>query len=206
LISFISLSSQTGDTHVADQPLANNSELEDELIATREHLQTVIEELETSNEELQALNEEMQAANEELQSSNEELEASNEELQSTNEELTTVNEELIVKGGELSLVNTELENLQNSTGFSLVLLDQELRLQRYNKEAASLFGFSVHTLGKSIPALSHPVIEVLEPREWPWQTASSGNSKSALAANTTTCCVPLYLAGSNTGRGDHHLH
>ena len=161
LISFISLSSQTGDTHVADQPLANNSELEDELIATREHLQTVIEELETSNEELQALNEEMQAANEELQSSNEELEASNEELQSTNEELTTVNEELIVKGGELSLVNTELENLQNSTGFSLVLLDQELRLQRYNKEAASLFGFSVHTLGKSIPALSHPVIEVL---------------------------------------------
>jgi two-component system CheB/CheR fusion protein len=162
LISFISLSTQTGDTPVPDHTLANNSELEDELIATREHLQTVIEELETSNEELQALNEEMQAANEELQSSNEELEASNEELQSTNEELTTVNEELIVKGGELGLVNTELENLQNSTGFSLILLDQELRLQRYNKEAASLFGFSVHTIGKSIPGLTLPVIGVLE--------------------------------------------
>lgn len=162
LISFISLSTQAGETHVADQPLTNGSELEDELIATREHLQTVIEELETSNEELQALNEEMQAANEELQSSNEELEASNEELQSTNEELTTVNEELIVKGGELSLVNTELENLQNSTGFSLILLDQELRLQRYNKEAASLFGFSVHTLGKEIPSLALPVIEIME--------------------------------------------
>ena len=162
LISFISLSTQEGDTPVEEQPQVNNSELEDELIATREHLQTVIEELETSNEELQALNEEMQAANEELQSSNEELEASNEELQSTNEELTTVNQELIVKGSELSLVNTELENLQNSTGFSLILLDQELRLQRYNKEAASLFNFSVHTLGKSIPALSLPVVEVLE--------------------------------------------
>ncbi len=161
LISFISQSPQTGDAPFVDHPLPNSSEVEDELIATREHLQTVIEELETSNEELQALNEEMQAANEELQSSNEELEASNEELQSTNEELTTVNEELIVKGGELSLVNTELENLQNSTGFSLVLLDQDLRLQRYNKEAASLFGFSVHTLGKSIPALSLPVVEVL---------------------------------------------
>ena len=161
LISFISLTTQTGDAHVADQPQVNNSELEDELIATREHLQTVIEELETSNEELQALNEEMQAANEELQSSNEELEASNEELQSTNEELTTVNEELIVKGGELSLVNTELENLQNSTGFSLILLDQELRLIRYNKEAASLFGFSVHTLGKSIVSLALPVAEVM---------------------------------------------
>jgi len=161
LISFISLTTQTGDTQVADQSPANNSELEDELIATREHLQTVIEELETSNEELQALNEEMQAANEELQSSNEELEASNEELQSTNEELTTVNQELIVKGGELSLVNTELENLQNSTGFSLVLLDQDMRLQRYNKEAAALFSFSLHTLGKSIPTLSLPVVEVL---------------------------------------------
>ena len=161
LVSFMSLSTQSGETHVSDQPQANNSELEDELIATREHLQTVIEELETSNEELQALNEEMQAANEELQSSNEELEASNEELQSTNEELTTVNEELVVKGGELGMVNTELENLQNSTGFSLVLLDQELRLQRYNKEAASLFGFSVHTLGKPIPGVTLPVIEVL---------------------------------------------
>ncbi len=162
LISFISQDIQKGELQTTDQPLPNSSEIEDELIATREHLQTVIEELETSNEELQALNEEMQAANEELQSSNEELEASNEELQSTNEELTTVNEELIVKGGELSLVNTELENLQNSTGFSLVLLDQDLRLQRYNKEAATLFGFSVHTLGKSIPALSLPVVEVLE--------------------------------------------
>ncbi|ADL54161.1 EAL domain-containing protein [Gallionella capsiferriformans] len=162
LISFISLTAEPGEVHPEDRMPVNSSELEDELIATREHLQTVIEELETSNEELQALNEEMQAANEELQSSNEELEASNEELQSTNEELTTVNEELIVKGGELSLVNTELENLQNSTGFSLILLDQELRLQRYNKEAASLFGFSVHTLGKSIPGLAVPVIDVLE--------------------------------------------
>ena len=162
LVSFISLATLMDGSHVTDQPPVNNSELEDELIATREHLQTVVEELETSNEELQALNEEMQAANEELQSSNEELEASNEELQSTNEELTTVNQELIVKGGELTLVNTELENLQNSTGFSLVLLDQELRLQRYNKEAASVFGFSVHTLGKTISGLVLPVTEVLK--------------------------------------------
>jgi len=162
LISFISLASPTDMNQVTDHPLSTNNELEDELIATREHLQTVIEELETSNEELQALNEEMQAANEELQSSNEELEASNEELQSTNEELTTVNQELIVKGGELSLVNTELENLQNSTGFSLILLDQELRLQRFNKEAASLFGFSLHTLGKPITGLPLLISEVLE--------------------------------------------
>ncbi len=165
LISFIVLSTQADTVQEPDHPLSTSSELEDELIATREHLQTVIEELETSNEELQALNEEMQAANEELQSSNEELEASNEELQSTNEELTTVNQELIVKGGELTLVNTELENLQNSTGFSLILLDRDLRLLRYNKEAASQFGFSVHTLGKSLAGLQLPVHDVLESAE-----------------------------------------
>lgn len=68
--------------------------LEQELIATREHLQTVVEELETSNEELQASNEELQASNEELQASNEELETTNEELQSTNEELQTAYSEI----------------------------------------------------------------------------------------------------------------
>ena len=56
-----------------------HSPLKDELIATRKHLQTIVEELETSNEEMQTLNEEMQAANEELQTTNEELEAANEE-------------------------------------------------------------------------------------------------------------------------------
>ncbi|MEJ2639418.1 MAG: chemotaxis protein CheB, partial [Desulfosarcinaceae bacterium] len=48
-------------------------ELEQELAAAREHLQTTVEELETTNEELQSLNEELQSSNEELQSSNEEL-------------------------------------------------------------------------------------------------------------------------------------
>lgn len=69
-------------------------ELELELAATKEHLQTYIEEIETSNEELQSLNEELQSTNEELQSSNEELETTNEELQSTNEEVQIAYSEL----------------------------------------------------------------------------------------------------------------
>ena len=68
--------------------------LTQELGATREYLQSVIEQQEATNEELQSANEEVQSANEELQSTNEELETSKEEIQSTNEELTTVNEEL----------------------------------------------------------------------------------------------------------------
>ncbi|ARJ67824.1 hypothetical protein WV31_20320 [Magnetospirillum sp. ME-1] len=128
-------------------------ELEQELIATREHLQTVVEELETSNEELQALNEEMQAANEELQSSNEELETSNEELQSTNEELTTVNEELQVRTSELGAANADLQNIQDNVGFPMLVVDKGLRITRFTPQAARLFGLLPSDTGQLITAV-----------------------------------------------------
>jgi two-component system CheB/CheR fusion protein len=128
-------------------------ELEQELTATREHLQTVVEELETSNEELQALNEEMQAANEELQSSNEELETSNEELQSTNEELTTVNEELQVRTTELGAANADLQNIQDNVGFPMLVVDKGLRITRFTPQAARLFGLLPSDTGQLITAV-----------------------------------------------------
>ncbi|MDH5219114.1 MAG: chemotaxis protein CheR, partial [Gammaproteobacteria bacterium] len=57
--------------------------LSQELAATKEYLQSVIEQQEVSNEELRSANEEIQSSNEELQSINEELETAKEELQST---------------------------------------------------------------------------------------------------------------------------
>jgi len=128
-------------------------ELEQELTATREHLQTVVEELETSNEELQALNEEMQAANEELQSSNEELETSNEELQSTNEELTTVNEELQVRTSDLAAANADLQNIQDNVGFPMLVVDKGLRITRFTPQAARLFGLLPSDAGQLITAV-----------------------------------------------------
>lgn len=125
-------------------------DLEDELIATREHLQTVIEELETSNEETQALNEEMQASNEELQAANEELQAANEELQSTNEELTTVNEELQIKSAELGDANADLESIQSSVDYAIVVVGEQQRLLRYNDTAARLFSLSPARVGNSL--------------------------------------------------------
>jgi two-component system, chemotaxis family, CheB/CheR fusion protein len=115
------------------------AELEHELQATKEHLQTYVEELETSNEELQALNEELQSANEELQSTNEELETSNEELQSTNEELQiayselrTSNEALHEK--EMSIMRAEANNnaLLNNTSQISALIGNDLKLQAFN--------------------------------------------------------------------------
>ena len=131
-------------------------ELEDELAATREHLQTLVEELETSNEEMQALNEEIQASNEEMQASNEELEASNEELQSTNEELATVNEELQIKTTETQELNIDLENIQNSVDYPLLVLDQNQALLRYNRAAIHLFKLGIPQVGRNIRNLALP--------------------------------------------------
>ena len=77
------------------------AELELELKAKEEYLQTTLEEMDTANEEMRSANEEMQSVNEELQSTNEELETSKEELQSVNEELATVNVELQTKVADL---------------------------------------------------------------------------------------------------------
>jgi len=147
-----------GDEAVVELPQhagteARLIELEQELTATREHLQTVVEELETSNEELQALNEELQAANEELQSSNEELETSNEELQSTNEELTTVNQELQVRTTELAAANTDLQNIQDNIGFPMLVVDKSLRITRFTPQAARLFGLLPSDAGQLITAV-----------------------------------------------------
>ncbi|MGC2434028.1 MAG: chemotaxis protein CheB, partial [Desulfobaccales bacterium] len=97
-----------GKASARGRPLA---ELESELTATKEYLQTVIEEQETSVEELQSSNEELMSANEELQSINEEMETSKEELQSANEELATLNEELENRNQELFQANNDLNNL-----------------------------------------------------------------------------------------------
>lgn len=121
-------------------------ELEDELSAAKEHLQTFIEELESNNEELQSLNEEFQSTNEELQSTNEELETTNEELQSTNEEIQ-------IAYSELKTANQNLENkeklllesqentraLLNNTLQSFILLDKNLKILSFNQIATDIF-------------------------------------------------------------------
>ncbi|MBS1143209.1 MAG: Protein-glutamate O-methyltransferase [Proteobacteria bacterium] len=141
-----------------------SQEIEEELVATREHLQTVIEELETANEETQALNEELQAANEELQAANEELQASNEELQSTNEELTTVNEELQVKTAELADANADLESIQNSLDSAILVVSDQFRVLRFNESASRLLDLNYSRIGHSVRDVfaGHPLNAVVD--------------------------------------------
>ncbi|MCM8637403.1 EAL domain-containing protein [Accumulibacter sp.] len=172
----------------------NNStdkELEDELAATREHLQTVVEELETSNEEMQALNEEIQASNEEMQASNEELEASNEELQSTNEELATVNEELQIKTAETQELNIELECIQNSVDYPLLVLDRNLGLQRFNSAAARLFKLGAAQSGRHLRDLPLP----------PGMPDLVANSQEVIESQTALDCQIV-----NADRRHYALH
>jgi two-component system CheB/CheR fusion protein len=121
-----------------------------ELDATREYLQSIIEEQEAMNEELRSANEEIQSSNEELQSTNEELETAKEELQSSNEELTTLNEELENRNEELAQAHNDMVNLLSSVDIPIVMLDEGLRIRRFNPGAQRVFNIIASDIGRSI--------------------------------------------------------
>ena len=102
-------------------------QLRQELSATRESLQGVIEQQDVANEELRSAVEEALSANEELQSTNEELETAKEELQSVNEELTTVNEQLQNRNADLREAANQLSQADRRKDEFLATLAHELR-------------------------------------------------------------------------------
>ncbi|HUP30869.1 MAG TPA: chemotaxis protein CheB [Usitatibacter sp.] len=145
--------------------------LKQELSATREYLQSVIEQQEAANEELQSANEEVQSANEELQSINEELETSKEEIQSANEELATVNDELQNRNNELSQTNDDLTNLLSSVNMAIVMLGPDLRIRRFTQTAEKVLNLIPPDVGRPIadiklnidvPDLEALIVEVIE--------------------------------------------
>ena len=127
-----------------------NKQLREELGATREYLQSIIEEQRTTNEELRSANEEIQSSNEELQSINEELETAKEELQSTNEELTTVNEELQNRNDELSQLNSDLNNLLSGVSIPILMLGNDLRIRRFTPVAEKIMNLIPSDVGRPI--------------------------------------------------------
>lgn len=133
--------------------------LQEELAASREYLQSIIQDLEAANEELQSANEEILSANEELQSTNEELDTAKEELQSTNEELNTVNEELQARNEELSHVNSDLLNLLASVQIAIVMVANDLRIRRFTPMAEKVLNLIPTDLGRPISDIK-PNIEI----------------------------------------------
>ncbi|EYF01238.1 Chemotaxis protein methyltransferase CheR [Chondromyces apiculatus DSM 436] len=134
---------QVGHEDAGEQEGAAFKAMQEELVKNREHMRVLVE-------ELQSLNEELQSLNEELQSSNEELQSLNEALESSNEELTTVNEELQVKAAQLSEANADLENIQSSAAIPILVVDEHLRVTRFNEAAARAFTLRPAALLRSV--------------------------------------------------------
>jgi two-component system CheB/CheR fusion protein len=124
--------------------------LTQELTATQDYLQSVIEQQEAANEELQSANEEVQSANEELQSVNEELETSKEELESSNEELATINDELNKRNEELSQLNSDLNNVFDSVQMAVILVGRDLRIRRFTTDAGEMFNINAADVGRPV--------------------------------------------------------
>jgi two-component system CheB/CheR fusion protein len=129
------------------------AKLGQELLATREYLQAIIEEQETTNEELKAANEEALSNNEELQSTNEELETAKEELQSTNEELVTLTEQQASRNTELSQLNDDLRNVLDGVQIPILMLDQDRRIRRFTPSAEKVFNLLPTDIGRPIQNL-----------------------------------------------------
>ena len=140
-------------------------QLEEELAANRDYLQSMIQDLEAANEELQSANEEILSSNEELQSTNEELDTAREELQSTNEELNTVNEELQARNEELSRVNSDLMNLLGSVQIAIVMVSGDMRIRRFTPMAEKVLNLIPTDMGRPIsdikPNIDCPELEEL---------------------------------------------
>jgi two-component system CheB/CheR fusion protein len=126
------------------------TKLEQELAATKEYLQSVIETQEGTNEELQSANEEILSSNEELQSTNEELETAKEELQSANEELSTVNDELRNRNVEITQVNNDLTNLLASIDITVVMVGSDLTIRRFTPQAHDVLGLIPADVGRPL--------------------------------------------------------
>lgn len=128
-------------------------QLKQELAATKEYLQSIIETQEATNEELQSANEEIQSGNEELQSTNEELQTSKEELESANEELHTVNEEMHHRNELLAQLNNDLTNLLNSVNLPMVMVGADLSVRRFTPQASAVLGLMASDIGRPMPRL-----------------------------------------------------
>jgi two-component system CheB/CheR fusion protein len=133
--------SESGETR--DRSRRENAQLVQELAATKEYLQSIIEGQEATTEELKS-------ANEEAQASNEELETSKEELQSTNEELNTLNDELKNRNTALTDLNNDLSSLLTSINVPLVMVGRDLKIRRFTQQMAPMLNLIHSDIGRSI--------------------------------------------------------
>jgi two-component system CheB/CheR fusion protein len=125
--------------------------LEQELRATRDYLQSIIESQEAATEELRS-------ANEEAQATNEELDTAKEELQASNEELNTVNDELRARNLEQGTLNSDLRKLLESINIPLVMVGKNLQIRWFTPSMEPLLNLLPTDQGRPITDLHSAAI------------------------------------------------
>ncbi len=132
--------------------------LRQELAATKQYLQSIVDEQEAASQELRAAHEEVLSSNEELQSTNEELETTKEELQSTNEELTTVNEQFMSRNRQLDVLTDDLSNFISSADLPMVTVGRDLRVRRLTPAAQKAFNLLPTDIGRSLEHIKFALV------------------------------------------------
>src|SRR5712691_5810237 len=159
------------------------------------------QDLETTYEELQSTDEELETTNEELQSTNEELETMNEELQSTNEELQSINEELRDRGEALNHVNHFLESVMRGMRGAVIVVNPELHVIAWNHRSEDLWGLRAEEvrnknvfgldIGLPIEQLRHPIRACLTGESDLTDVMVTATNRRGKALQCKATCTPL---------------
>ncbi|MEO6894054.1 MAG: PAS domain S-box protein [Ginsengibacter sp.] len=155
---------------------ARITQLENELLLSRENMRGITEDQETINEELQSANEELLSSSEEMQTMNEELETSKEELQSINEELVTLNQELNERNEMYNQARLYSEAIVDTIHEPLLILHKDFIIKSANSSFYKTFQIEEgETLGKvlfelqnngwDIPELRSQLLKIQEQKE-----------------------------------------
>jgi two-component system CheB/CheR fusion protein len=186
-------------------------QLQQQLDDSQVELETAYQELQSTNEELHSTVEELETTNEELQSTNEELETMNEELQSTNEELQAINEELRQRSDSLNDLNVFLESVFTSLRSGIAVLDRDLRVMAWNRQAEELWGVraveveQLHFLnldiGLPLEQIEKPVRDCLEGKIDSHEACLRAHNRRGHGIDCKTIVYPLVTRDDARSRG-----
>ena len=121
-----------------------------ELAVAQEYVRSVVEQYEGTNDRLRTAYEEIQSSNEELQTTNEELETLKEDVQSTNEELLASNNKLQSRNDQLVQATGDIYNLFRSINMTVIMLDKDLCIRRFNTGAEKMFRLIPTDVGRPL--------------------------------------------------------
>ena len=107
-----------------------------------------------ARQSMSAMLEEQQLFNQERESTNEALQSTNEALQSTNEKLVTINAELQIKMAQMAIMHGDLKNLLDNIRVGAVVLDRQLKIRRFTRDATRLFRLEATDAGRPLCDIS----------------------------------------------------